>query len=63
MASQLNSLEILKRDGIERASHGHVPDPLDFQNHVQFYRSFLGIGALFVAHAAVLLAGLAYFLV
>lgn len=58
------SIEILKRDGIQRA--GANPErsfnPADFDHHIQTYKGFLRVVFLFVAHIAFILAALAFFL-
>jgi hypothetical protein len=42
---------------------GHVPNAREFDEHLHFYRNTIRFIAIFIAHVAVILALLAYFLI
>lgn len=67
MAAQaLSSFGILEREGELRGASeppGFVPDRADFDEHIRTYRAFKKIVLIVIAHLAVLLALMAYFLV
>lgn len=49
--------------GPPRTLHGHSTDPVfDFAEHQRTYRWFVRLSVIFVAHVAVILLGMAYFL-
>jgi hypothetical protein len=65
MAGALTSFGILEQEGELRGSSepkGYVPNRADFDEHIQTYRSFKKIVLTVIALLAVLLAGMAYFL-
>ncbi len=56
------SVELLTAEGERRAADGasHFTQA-DFDDHIATYRAFLRWGVIFVAHVAVILIGLAIF--
>jgi hypothetical protein len=63
-ASAPTSLDVLQTEGDRRAAAkpGRSFDPSDFDDHIQTYKGFVRGIFLFVAHMAVILIGLAFFL-
>lgn len=64
IARDPTSFEILRTDGIQRAvaKPERSFDPDDFDHHIETYKGFLRGVMLFVAHLALILAVLAFFL-
>ncbi|HVZ05639.1 aa3-type cytochrome c oxidase subunit IV [Hyphomicrobium sp.] len=62
----LTSFGILEREGELRGASepsGYVPDRADFDEHIRTYRAFKKILLIAIAHIAVLLALMGFFLV
>jgi hypothetical protein len=57
------SLGVLKQAGDLRGSTGNDPSAIDFDEHVRFHKSTLRIGGIFIAHVAVILLAMYFFLV
>lgn len=58
-AHDLSSVDLIQSEGERRTSE---PNAEDFDDHIRTYRSFLKGAGLFVAHLAVILILMAYFL-
>ena len=64
-AKALTSVGILEQEGELRGASepkGYVPNRDDFEAHIETYRQFKKIILIFIAHMAVLLAAMAFFL-
>jgi hypothetical protein len=57
------SLDVLQHAGEERGAMGVDPSAADFDEHVRFYKRTLRVVAIFLAHVAVLLLAMYFFLV
>lgn len=65
-ARELSSFGILEQEGERRGASeptGFVPDRTDFEHHIETYRGFKRIIAITVAHLAVILLAMYFFLV
>ena len=61
----LTSVDILEQEGERRGASepkGFVPNSADFEAHIQTYRDVKKIILIVIAHLAVLLAAMAFFL-
>lgn len=64
-AKALTSIGILEQEGELRGASepkGYVPNGADFEAHIQTYRDFKKIILIVLAHLAVILAAMAFFL-
>jgi hypothetical protein len=57
------SLDVLQHAGEMRGEIGAMPNAADFDEHVRFYKQTLRVVAIFLAHVAVLLLAMYFFLV
>ena len=57
------SLDVLQHAGEMRGESGTMPNAEDFDEHVRFYKQTLRVVAIFLAHIAVLLLAMYFFLV
>ena len=66
LANQTSSIGILEREGERRGAlepTGFVPNRADFEAHIETYRGFKRVIAIFIAHLAVILLAMYFFLV
>lgn len=62
MPKDLSSVRILEQEG-ERRGELEPPDGSDFEAHIETYRGFKRIVAITIAHLAVILLAMYFFLV